>query len=258
MQNRPYTLSVVMIVKNEAHNLAISLPPLVGLADEIIILDSGSTDNSKQIAEQYNAKWFVNTDWQGFGKQRQIAQSYATGDWILALDADEEITPELKNSILEVIKNKPDNTVYGLKRLDFIVNHQIDNEYWGVKAYWRLFPKKFGFNDLLVHESLDISHAKTQVLSGFLNHHTAPDIEFLLQKRLSYAKTWADEKHQKGKKTSVFALLANPTWQFIRQYLFDGRFLQGRYGLIYSLVFTHYTFNKYLLLWQKGQNKDKK
>ncbi|UZA17963.1 glycosyltransferase family 2 protein [Moraxella bovis] len=250
-----YSLSVVMIIKNEAHNLAISLPALDGLANEIIILDSGSTDNSRQIAEQYGAKWFVNTNWQGFGKQRQFAQSYATGEWILALDADEEITDELKQSILTVIKNPPNDTVYGLKRLDFIAGRQIDNPYWGVKAYWRLFPKQFGFNDLLVHESLDTTNAKTQVLSGFLHHHTAPDLEFLLQKRLSYAKTWANEKHQKGKKSSLFKIISNPIWQFIRQYFLDGRFLQGKYGLIYSCLFAQYTFNKYAILYDLTHNQ---
>lgn len=251
--NRPYRLSVVMMVKNEAKNLAISLPPLAGLADEIIILDSGSTDNSQEIALQHGAKWFVNTDWQGFGRQRQIAQSYATGDWILALDADEEITDELKQSILAVIQNKPDNTVYGLKRLDFIFGHQIDNAYWGVKAYWRLYPKSYNFNNLTVHESLDIAGAKTVKLSGFLHHHTAPDPLFLLEKRLSYAKIWATENAGKGKRSSFFKIIANPIWQFIRQYVFDGRFLQGKYGLIYSIIFSQYTFNKYLLLKQLNE-----
>lgn len=246
------SLSVVMIVKDEAHNLAISLPALDGLADEIIILDSGSSDGSRQIAEQYHAKWFVNTDWQGFGRQRQIAQSHATGDWILALDADEQITPQLKQSILQIIHTKPDNTVYGLRRLDFIAGHQIDNPYWGVKSYWRLFPSSFGFNDLRVHESLDITGAKTASLAGFLNHHTAPTLSFLLEKRLQYAQIWADEQYQKGKRTTFLAILINPLWQFLRQYVFDGRFLQGKYGLAYSLIFCQYTFNKYLLLWQKN------
>lgn len=249
----PYRLSVVMIVKNESKNLAISLPPLQDLADEIIILDSGSTDNGRDIAESYGAKWLVHTDWQGFGRQRQIAQSHATGDWILALDADEEITPDLKRSILAVTKTKPDNTVYGLKRLDFIFGHQIDNPYWGVKAYWRLFPKTFGFNDLRVHESLNTHNANTVKLDGFLYHHTAPNPQFLLTKRLSYAQVWADEKYQAGKTASLTQVIANPLWQFVRQYLFDGRFLQGKYGLIYSIIFSQYTFNKYLLLWQYSQ-----
>lgn len=247
--NGTYRLSVVMIVKNEAKNLAISLPPLRGLADEIIILDSGSTDNSREIAERYGAKWFVNTDWQGFGKQRQIAQNYATGDWILALDADEEITPELKRSILNVIQTKPEDIVYGTKRLDFIFNYQIDNAYWGVKSYWRLYPKKYQFNKLTVHESLDVRTATLKILKGFLYHHTAPDPQFLLKKRLNYAEIWAKEKYEQGKKTNFTKIILNPLWQFFRQYWLDGRFLQGRYGLIYSLIFTYYTFNKYLLLW---------
>ena len=81
---RPYRLSVVMMVKNEAKNLAITLPALKGWIDELIVLDSGSTDQSQQLVEEAGGQWYVNTEWPGFGKQRQLAQSYATGDWILA------------------------------------------------------------------------------------------------------------------------------------------------------------------------------
>ncbi|WP_066799756.1 glycosyltransferase family 2 protein [Moraxella oblonga] len=253
--NVKYTLSIVMIVKNEAKNLMISLPALKDLADEIIILDSGSTDNSQDIALQYGAKWFINTDWQGFGKQRQLAQSYATGDWILALDADEEITPKLKNSILEAIKHKPDNTVYGIKRLDFVFGHCIDNPYWGVKAHWRLYPKHFNYDNNLVHESVVLNNAQTKHLDGFLHHHTAETPLFWLGKRLDYAKAWADNKHKNGKKGKFPKVILNPLWAFIKQYIIDGRFLQGKYGLIYSLLFTQYTFNKYACLYDLSHNQ---
>ncbi|MFB2538692.1 MULTISPECIES: glycosyltransferase family 2 protein [unclassified Acinetobacter] len=253
--NNPHRLSVVMMVKNEAHNLAISLPPLQGLADEILVLDSGSTDNSREIAESFGAKWFVNTNWQGFGKQRQIAQSYATGDWILALDADEEVTPALKDSILKTIQNKPENTVYGIKRLDFVFGHQIDNALWGVKAHWRLYPATFGYDDNLVHESVVLNDAKTDTLDGFLHHHTAPSPKFWLEKRLDYAKAWAVDRHQQGKKGKLFKVFANPLWAFFKQYIFDGRFLQGSYGLVYSLLFVQYTFNKYAILYDLTHNQ---
>ncbi|ELA08051.1 glucosyltransferase Lgt3 [Moraxella macacae 0408225] len=255
-----YTLSVVMIVKNEANNLAISLPPLKDLADEIVILDSGSSDNSEQITKQFGAKWHVNTDWQGFGKQRQLAQSYATGDWILALDADEEITPKLKQSILAVKNTKPDNTVYGIKRLDFIFNQQIDNALWGVKAHWRLYPKHFYYDDNLVHESVVLNNAhtnkaNTKKLGGFLHHHTAPTPLFWLKKRLSYAKAWAEDRHKQGKKSKFSKIILNPLWAFIKQYFIDGRFLQGSYGLMYSLFFTQYTFNKYAIFFDLSHNQ---
>ena len=144
---RPFRLSVVMMVKNEAKNLAISLPALKGWIDELIVLDSGSTDHGQQLVEEAGGQWYVNTDWQGFGRQRQIAQSYATGDWILALDADEEVTEALKQSILQVIQHKPENIVYGIKRIDCIFGHKIDNQYWALKAHWRLYPKHFQYND---------------------------------------------------------------------------------------------------------------
>ena len=255
MSQNKYPLSVVMIVKNEAHNLALSLPSVAEFADEIIILDSGSTDNSQQIAESFGAKWFINTNWQGFGKQRQIAQSYATGEWILALDADEVVTNTLKNSILQTIKNPPANTVYGIKRLDFVFGHQIDNALWGVKAHWRLYPKHFGYDNNLVHESVVLTGANTAKLDGFLEHHTAPTPKFWLEKRLDYAKAWADDRHNQGKKGKFYKVVLNPLWAFIKQYVIDGRFLQGRYGLIYSLLFSQYTFNKYACLYDLSHNQ---
>ena len=252
---RSYRLSIVMIVKNEAKNLAISLPALQGLADEIIVLDSGSTDHSQAVVEQYGGQWHINTDWLGFGKQRQLAQSYATGDWILALDADEELTPQLKDSILEIISKKPNDTVYGIKRIDCIFGHEIDNRYWSLKAHWRLFPRGFSYNDNLVHESVVLNGANTGTLNGFLRHHTAETPLFWLQKRLNYAKVWADDRYTLGKKVSMSSVITHTFWSFIKQYLIDGRFLKGRYGLIYSLLFTQYTFNKYAILYDLIHNK---
>ncbi len=255
---KQYRLSIVMIVKNEAKNLAISLPALQGLADEIIVLDSGSTDHSQAVVEQYGGQWHINTNWQGFGKQRQLAQSYATGDWILALDADEEVTPQLKDSILKIISQKPNDTVYGIKRIDCIFGHEIDNRYWSLKAHWRLYPSRFSYNDNLVHESVILDGANTGTINGFLLHHTADTPLFWLQKRLNYAKAWADDRHNLGKRVSMSSVISHTFWSFIKQYLIDGRFLKGKYGLIYSLLFTQYTFNKYAILYDLTHNKAEK
>lgn len=99
------TLSVAMIVKNEAQDLRTCLDTVKDWVDEIVILDSGSTDETPQIAAEYNARFYTNTDWQGFGKQRQLAQQYVTSDYVLWLDADERVTAELKQSILQAVKN---------------------------------------------------------------------------------------------------------------------------------------------------------
>lgn len=242
------------MVKNEEKNLKQSLPALHGWIDELIVLDSGSTDQSQAYVESLGGKWYVNTPWPGFGKQRQIAQRYATGDWIMALDADEVITDELKQSILNAIQQQPDNTVYGIKRIDCIFGHTIDNPYWPVKAHWRLYPKRFQYNDNLVHESVDLQQAETKVLKGFMLHQTADTPQFWLDKRLAYAKAWAEDRYQRGKRTSILSIFFHTLWAFIKQYVLDGRFLMGKYGLVYALLFTQYTFNKYAILYDFEHN----
>ncbi|WP_237414649.1 glycosyltransferase family 2 protein [Acinetobacter nectaris] len=254
-QSRLYRLSVVMIVKNEAKNLEKSLPALYGWIDELIVLDSGSTDHSEQLVMQAGGKWYCNADWPGFGKQRQIAQQYATGDWILALDADEEITPDLRDSILKAIHNPPEHVVYGIKRIDCIFGHKIDNPYWSLKAHWRLYPKSFQYNDNLVHESVELNNAVCKKLEGFLLHHTADTPLFWLDKRLSYAKAWAEDRFPKGKSVSVSSIFIRSFWAFFKQYIVDGRFLMGKYGLFYAALFSQYTFNKYAILYDLAENK---
>ncbi|MBU3847674.1 MAG: glycosyltransferase family 2 protein [Candidatus Acinetobacter avistercoris] len=253
-EHRPYRLSVVIMVKNEAKNLEQSLPALKGWIDELIVLDSGSTDHSQSLVEAAGGQWYVNAEWPGFGKQRQIAQSYATGDWILALDADEVITEQLKKSILDAIQTQPENTVYGVKRIDCIFGHEIDNPLWPIKAHWRLYPKHFQYNDNLVHESVDLKQAETQALKGYMLHQTADTPQFWLDKRLAYAKAWAEDRHQKGKTVSIFSVFFHALWAFIKQYFIDGRFLMGKYGFVYALLFSQYTFNKYAILYDLKHN----
>lgn len=251
-------LSVVMIVKNEADNLRQSLPAVADWVDEIIILDSGSADDSQAVAEQYGAQWFVNTEWPGFGRQRQIAQSYANGDWILAVDADEIITAELRESIEEVIKtpSTEQSVVYGIRRIDCIFGHPIDYPLWRNKAHWRLYSRELHYNDNLVHESVVVGDRATAVLPGYMLHQTAATPEFWLRKRLSYAEAWANDRAAQQKSVSFFGIIARSSWAFVKQYFVDGRFLKGRYGFIYATMFTHYTFNKYLMLFERNQSDE--
>ena len=248
--SRTYRLSLMMIIKNEAKNLKISLPSVAGWADEIIVLDSGSTDNSQAIVEQYGGKFFTNTDWQGFGIQRQRAQKLTTGDWILVLDADEQVTPKLKKSIEKAISNL-DQTVYGIRRLDYLNHHLIDNPHWllPIKAHWRLYPKEhFQYHPSLVHESLDCKQAKRKILTGYLNHYTASSPQIYLNKWLKYAQVWGEKRHSQEKQTSFTKMIIHSGWSFIFRYWIQGRFLKGRYALLFCTLLSQYTFNKYASL----------
>ena len=242
------TLSVVLMVRNEAANLRRCLPRVARVADEIVILDSGSTDDSEAVANWFGARWFVNADWQGYGIQRQRAQALATGDWIFALDADEVPDDTLLAALARVKNEPPGDTVYGVRRLDLVFGRFIDHPRWRGKPYWRVYPRRFQFNSNAVHESLLLDGARTRVLPGFLEHHTADTPLFWLEKRFSYADTWAREAHARGKRVSPFGVWLRSLWAFCKQYLADGRFLRGSSGWVYAWLFAQYTFNKYALL----------
>lgn len=154
------SLSVVMIAKNEAGLLPDCLRS-VEWADEIIVLDSGSEDDSVAVAEGLGAKVFTHTDWQGFGKQRQLAQSYASHDYVLMIDADERVTPELRQSIERVLNAPDDGAVYNCARRNLFLGRFMRHSGWYPDRVNRLYAnQRYRYNDDLVHESLNIGGAK--------------------------------------------------------------------------------------------------
>ena len=244
------TLSVVMIVKNEGKHLDGCLSSISGLADEIIILDSGSNDETEQIAKRHKAKFYVNTKWRGFGKQRQLAQSYAQCDYILAIDADERLDKRLRQSIAKVLSSP--------------VNHQYtfammrQNVYYGKGIHRmgrrtrlnRLYAKdSFSFCDATVHESINGNRGKSIVLEGSLHHRVCDNIHHLIQKNLRYSGDWAIEKCRSGKNCTLLTPFFRSIASFVREYFLRGSFFAGGLGLIIACINASYTFNKYVILY---------
>lgn len=252
------TLSVAMIVKNEAQDLAACLETVKDWVDEIVILDSGSTDATPQIAAQYGAKFYVNTDWQGFGKQRQLAQQYVSCDYVLWLDADERVTPELKSSILQAVKNNEQNTLYQIGRLSEVFGRQIKHSGWYPDYVVRLYPTKLAqYGDELVHEKVHYpKEAKVKKLTGDLLHFTYKDIHHYLVKSASYAKAWAIQKENAGKTTSLFDGVTHALGCFVKMYLLKAGFLDGKQGFLLAILSAHSTFVKYADLWERSRNKN--
>lgn len=251
------TLSVAMIVKNEAQDLAACLDTVKGWVDEIVILDSGSTDETEQIAEQYGAKFYVNTDWQGFGKQRQLAQQYVTSDYVLWLDADERVTPELKQSILQVVKNDEQNAVYKIGRLSEVFGRQIRHSGWYPDYVVRLYRTTFAkYGDELVHEKVHFpKDANVKKLTGDLLHFTYKDVHHYLVKSASYAQAWSIQKAKAGKKASLFDGVTHALGCFVKMYLLKAGFLDGKQGFLLAILSAHSTFVKYADLWNRTRNR---
>ncbi|CAI1629486.1 putative glycosyl transferase [Serratia entomophila] len=252
------SLSVVMIAKNEAGLLPDCLRS-VAWADEIVVLDSGSQDGSVAIAESMGAKVFTHTDWQGFGKQRQLAQRHASHEYILMIDADERVTPELRQSIEQVLAAPDDGAVYSCARRNLFLGRFMRHSGWYPDRVNRLYANQhYRYNDDLVHESLSIGNTKVVPLSGDLLHLTCRDFFAFQRKQLRYAEEWANQRHQAGKRCGYLSILTHTLGAFCKTWLLRAGFLDGKQGLLLAVVNAQYTFNKYAALWALGRNYSEK
>ncbi|SLM61346.1 MULTISPECIES: glycosyltransferase family 2 protein [Dickeya] len=241
-------LSVVLI----SHNAAELLPDClasVQWADEIIVLDSGSQDATLDIARRYGAQVYQNTDWHGFGQQRQLAQQYASGDYIFMIDTDERVTPPLRQAIEAVLEAPADNTVYRCARRNLFLGRFMRHSGWYPDAVIRLYPRHYRYNNNAVHESLDYGSAKVVSLHGDLMHLTCRNLFDFQKKQLAYAQAWATERFQQGKRCRFSAIVLHTLGAFVKTWLLRAGFLDGKQGFLLALVNAQYTFNKYTGLW---------
>lgn len=248
-------LSVCIICKNEEDKIEACLSS-VAWADEIILLDSGSTDKTLEIAANYTQQIHISKDWQGFGIQRRRAEDLANNDWIFALDSDEVVTEQLRDEIQAQLKNAQPNNVFIINRLTNFCGQFIYHSGWYPDPIARIYNKNnFRYNSKLVHESLDCNDAIKVKLKKDLLHYTFSNLNSYLIKRNNYAYQWARERYQKGKKTNTLKAISSSSFAFIRHYILRRGFLDGRTGLLISVIQAQYTFNKYMLLMHMHEEK---
>lgn len=252
-QNRA-SIAAVIITKNEQDSLRDCLESLRWV-DEIIIVDSGSTDSTETIAREYTEHFYVNAEWPGFGKQKQLAQSYATSDWILAVDADERIDDTLRENILTMLENPPENTVYNLNELTWVFGRFLKHSGWYYR-HVRLYPNKLTkYNDNLVHESVIIpSGCQVAELDGDILHYSYQNLNHYLVKSAGYAKAWADQRQARGKKASLSQGIIHALGCFLKMYLLKRGFLDGKQGFLIAVLSAHSTFVKYADLWARDND----
>jgi (heptosyl)LPS beta-1,4-glucosyltransferase len=242
------SIAAVLIVKNEAENLGACLASL-SWADEIVVLDSGSTDATEAIARAHGARFFRDADWQGFGRQRQRAQALAQSEWIFMVDADERVTPQLRDSIIQCVAQGP--AIGSIARLSWCFGRFIRHSGWYPDRVQRLYPKaQAGYDDTRVHERLrNDSRLPVRVLQGDLLHYTYRDLRQYLEKSAHYAQAWAEQSQERGKRGSLTAGVLHGLGCFLRMYVLKLGVLDGRQGLLLALLSAHATFAKYADLW---------
>jgi glycosyltransferase involved in cell wall biosynthesis len=242
--SRP-TLSVTIITKNEAHNIQACLAS-VTWADELIVVDSGSTDGTIDIARNMGAKVFHTQDWPGFGPQKNHALSHATGDWILTIDADERVTPALAEQIQAAVAERA-RQAYSSPRLTYFLGHPVRHCGWYPDRSPRLFQRGRGrFSDHLVHEHIILDDPVTP-LEGDLLHHSYLDAEDASKKAQTYGKAGAQELIRKGKRPLRLTPYLKAGWAWFRTCILRAGWLDGRAGLAISAMNARTTFLKYHL-----------
>ncbi|MDD2892298.1 MAG: glycosyltransferase family 2 protein [Halothiobacillaceae bacterium] len=236
------TLSVILITRNEATNIRACLKS-VDWADECIVVDSGSTDDTVAIAEQTGAKVFAH-DWPGFGPQKNRALDYATGDWVFSIDADERVTPELRAE-LEQAMRKGDAEGYYCPRLSQFCGSFIHHSGWYPDYVLRLFKRGKGrFSDSLVHESVQLQGRSAKLESPLLHYSylNRGDVE---RKVAHYSDAAAKQMHAAGKRTSLLRAALSAGWAFVRTFVIRLGLLDGRAGWGIAVMNARTTWLKY-------------
>lgn len=238
------SLSVIVITKNEAESIRACLQS-VSWADEIVVLDSGSSDDTVAICREYTDKVVV-TDWPGFGPQKNRALDLACSDWVLSLDADERVSAELRHELQAAMAAPGNCTAFKIPRLSSYCGRFMRHSGWWPDYVTRLFKRGSArFSSDLVHERLIVEGA-TGVLKPPLLHETYRDLEEVLDKINTYSTAGAHMLRQKGKKAGLTSAVSHGLWAFARTYFLRRGFLDGREGFMLAVSNAEVTYYRYL------------
>lgn len=247
--HKPYTLSVTIITQDEEDRIETCLRSVEAIADEIVVLDSGSSDNTLEIVRKYTSRVY-STDWPGFGPQKQRALEKARCEWVLSIDADEALTPQLREEIDGVLSDHPRAVAFKLPWAVTIFGQTLHHGR-SARAPLRLFKREGArFSNDLVHEKIIPARGKVGKMRGRLLHFTHRDFRDTLNKNALYA--WLGARRRYGNRQKGGGLIG-ATFRgllvFIQVYIIRGGFLDGQLGFLMAVMYSQVAFNKYAGLW---------
>lgn len=247
--NGKLPISLVVITKNEAHNIARCLEAADFCAEQLVV-DSGSTDETVPIAEACGAR-VLHRDWTGYGDQKNFGGGQAAHEWILCIDADEVVTPELRDSIRRAFAEPPTVDGFEINRHGLYGGKLINHSGWYPE--WRLFLYRKGrarWGGLEPHATVEFSGTGRRRLDGDLLHYTYADIGEHLRKSIQAARDAAVALHRAGRRPTAYDILLRPVWAAFRRYFLQQGFRDGVRGVVIAKIAGMYTFLKYAYLWE--------
>jgi hypothetical protein len=245
-------LSAIVITLNEARNIAGCLDALA-FCDERIVVDAGSTDGTMQIAQGKGAR-VVSHPFEGFGAQKGFALSLATGDWVLSIDADERVSPELAQEIQHAIETS-EADCYEIPRRSTFCGRAMNWSGWSPDYVLRLFRRdKASFTADLVHERVVCTGTMAR-LNAPLMHDPVHRLEDALSRMDRYSTAGAEQLVASGKRVTFASGIFHGLWTFVRLYLLRGGFLDGREGFLLAIANAEGTYYRYMKAWLKGRGR---
>ncbi|GGD54720.1 glycosyltransferase family 2 protein [Caballeronia grimmiae] len=250
------SLGIAIITYNAAARLAQCLDS-VSFADDIVVIDGGSTDATVDIAKAHGARVLIRREWPGFGPQKNRALDALSTDWVLSIDADEVVTPELAASIRAAMDN-PRADVYAVDRLSSFCGQWIRHSGWYPDWIPRLFKRGCArFSDDLVHERLVVqSGTPVARLEGKLLHYSYEDFETVLRKLDAYSTAGALQRHAAGKRGSLGIAITRGLWAFVRTYVLRRGFLDGRAGFMIAVFNAQTVYYRFVKLARLNEAAD--
>lgn len=245
-------LSVSLITLNEADNLRRCLESVRVLANEIVIVDSGSADGTRAVAEEFSARW-IEQKWPGFREQKNFSLDQCAHDWVLCLDADEALSPELQASIRAFLERPGTGEFAGayFARRTWFLGRWIRHGDWYPDHCLRLFRRSAGrWSGTTEHTKVELNGRETK-LPGDLLHWSFPTLRRFMEKQLSYADSFAERAAEEGRRWTLWDNVMRPIWRFLRGYVFRAGFLDGFPGLWVAVGTSYATFVRYSRLFEK-------
>jgi glycosyltransferase involved in cell wall biosynthesis len=241
-------LTVTVITRNEAANIGAALQS-VAWADEVIVVDSHSTDNTVEIARKYASRVELR-EWGGYSAQKNFAADLATNDWILSLDADERVTPALATEIQGLMQRGPAARGYRVSRITWYLGRWLHSTDWYPDYQLRLYDRRCGrWNARRVHESFELQGHPGR-LRHHLEHYAYRDVSDHVTSIDHYTTLAAEQWRDEGRRTNALELAVHPPVAFLRNYILRAGFRDGTVGFLVSTLNSYYVFMKLLKLWE--------
>lgn len=251
-------LTVLVPCKDESQNICACIESFFEMADEILIADSGSTDNTLELARMYNKVRVVEREYRTSGDFKNWAIPLASHEWVLIVDADERITPDLCREIVDELSRGAAFDGYWILRENHFMGHRLKYGDARRDGVIRLFHRDRGrYEGPSDHGEVKISTGKVGRLKNRMVHYSVWDYDQLFEKYQRYTTLQAHQWHEQGRDTSYFKLLVRPAFRFFREFILQGAILDGKAGLQTSWLAAFYCFSKQARLWELKHGKSR-